>query len=226
MILVALAGLLSGCDRDAGAPAADAPRPSPSSETPATSPSPAVVAQAQCVGTIRFNGRTYHGWGDLVWDPKATGRVETGTGRAADCERDGPPVEVAELADLPMSRAVLVEGLLYVRDDLPFPEFARRWVVPAQCKTEGSFQLRGGWLGVEPGSQLRPPYWITLHVDDGPSEYLGATIEIRVTDTTRPSLTRGDLKAVLWKGGSLDVRARCDPPHFVATGFPSSADQE
>ena len=118
VVAVAAAALLGGCGQGGdGTPPDD----------PAGGGAVAGEAAA-CAALVEYRGHTYDGHGELRRDPATTGRV--GTGTAPGCDDGGGSieartVEVAELADLPMSRALLVDGTLYVRSDRPFPASAR-----------------------------------------------------------------------------------------------------
>lgn len=184
-----------------------------------------------CASVLRYAGHTYIGHGELLRDPATTGRTDVGTapgcddGNGASPERD---VEVTELVELPMDRAVLVSGTLFIREDLPFPVAARAWFTSPDCATAGAFELRGDWLGVT-GPQrprfdgdLRPPYRVRLHVDEGPAKYIGTTIRIRATAATDPTLGPDDVKTSLWEGGGLVAQVRCDDGEFRAVSLAST----
>ncbi|HLN76829.1 MAG TPA: hypothetical protein VK204_07250 [Nocardioidaceae bacterium] len=183
-----------------------------------------------CAALLVYDGHRYTAHGELRRDPATTGRV--GSGVAPGCDDGGGAtrdrrVEVAELADLPKDRAVLVEGELYVRADQPFPEAARAWFVAPRCGTSREFELRGDWLSVQGPNRprfdgdLRPPYRLGVHVTDGPDEYVGATIQIRATETTHPVLGPKDVKTSLWKGGGVIAQVRCEAGHFIASSLTS-----
>jgi hypothetical protein len=186
---------------------------------------------AQCAALLEYDGHRYTGHGELKRDPDTTGRVESATALGCDDGNGVAPdrqVEAAELADVPVDRALLVQGTLYVRVDRPLPEAARAWFVPPACDRDGAFELRGDWLSVkgmhEPGfdGDLRPPYRVVVHVDDGPPKYVGTTIAIRATADTDPSLGPKDVKGSLWEGGGLTAQVHCVGGGFVATGLTST----
>lgn len=189
--------------------------------------------ESACPALLDYHGRRYIGHGDLKRDPATTGRVDTGTVPACDDGNGATParqMRVAELADVPQRRAVLVEGSLYVRTDLPFPEAARVWFVPPRCSTGGQFELGGDWLSVEGphrprfDGDLRPPYRVDVHVNRGPQQYLGTTISIRATKHTEPALGPRDVKTALWEGGGLNAKVRCVNHAFEATSMTSTPD--
>lgn len=137
-------------------------------------------------------------------------------------------MEVAELVDIPMTRAVLVRGTLYVRSDLPFPTPARAWFVAPSCRTPGAFRLRGDWLSVEGPHEprfdgdIRPPYRLGIHVTEGPRAYRGTTVQVCATEHTHPALGPPDVKRSLWGGGKLVARVRCEDDRFIAEALVST----
>ena len=186
---------------------------------------------AGCAALLEYDGHRYAAHGELKRDPDTTGRFESATALGCDDGNGEAPdrqVEATELADVPADRALLVEGTLYVRVDRPLPEAARAWFVAPACDREGAFEVRGDWLSVkgthEPrfDGDLRPPYRVVVHVDDGPPELVGATIGIRATADTDPSLGPRDVKGSLWEGGGLVAQVRCDGGTFVATALTST----
>ncbi len=187
---------------------------------------------ASCAAEIEYDGRTYLGHGELKREPATTGRVERGTrpgcddgGGASGEER----VQVAELADVPMARAVLVNGSFYVARDEPFPEQARPWFRAPRCDSEAPFELTGDWVSVQGprrarfDGDLRTPYRAGVRVTDGPDSYLRTMIEVHATDETDPLLGPRDVKTALWRaGGQLIAEIECDGGRFRATSLRST----
>ena len=176
-------------------------------------------SDASCAALLEYDGDEYGGHGDLKRQPATTGRVETGVAPGCDDGNGEAPdrqVRVAELADLPMDRAVLVEGSLYVRTDLPFPESARPWFVPPSCHTRGSFELQGDWISVQGPKEprfdgdLRMPYRLGVRVTGGPVEYRETTIQVHVDERTAPTLGPDDVNTSLWEGGGVVAEMRCE----------------
>lgn len=190
---------------------------------------PGAEGGGSCAATLEYDGGTYTGHGELKRDPATTGRVGRGVLPSCDDDNGGSPdeeVEVAGLADLPESRGVLVNGTVYLRDGLPFPESIRSWFRSPRCRTEGTFRLQGDWLGVrgpEPryDGEMRTPYRLEVHVTEGPEDYVGTTLQIRGTDDTNPGLGPDDVKTSLWEGGQVVADARCDGKGFLAIGLTS-----
>ncbi len=188
-------------------------------------------SEALCASLLEYDGHRYNGHGELKRDPATTGRVDAGTALGCDDGNGAAPdrqVQVAELADVAMDRAVLVEGTVYVRSDLPFPKTARAWFVAPACDSDRRFELRGDWLSVKSphrprfDGDLRPPYRLGVHVTGGPDEYVGATIQVHVTERTDPALGSKDVKTSLWEGGGVVAQVQCEDGDFLANGLTST----
>lgn len=222
--LVLAGWLLVGCGQDADPPGtAGSPAGSPGEPRGGT----AVTQSALCSAELEYAGHRYVGHGDLVRDPATTGRVETGTATGDGCDLSRE-VEVAELADILMGRAVLAEGTVYVRADRPFPAAARTWFSPVRCASDGKLELSGKWLGVRSpraaasDGDLRPPFDVEVHVTEGPADLLDARIRIRATEETDPSLGATDVEDSLWEDGDLAAVVRCQDGTFTATSLTST----
>lgn len=180
---------------------------------------------ASCAALLEYAGHVYSGYGDLVRDPATTGRVDDGVlpgcddGNGATADE---PAKVSELAGIPMARAVLVGGQLYVRRDRPFPEAARIWFQRPECEGRSAFELRGRWLTVQGprkvrfDGDLRAPYRLDVHVTRGPQQYVGTTVTVHADEKTDPGLGPRDVKSSLWRGGTVTAEVRCDDGRFVA----------
>jgi len=134
-------------------------------------------SDAACPDIVAYDGQTYWGHGDLARLPATTGRTDDGVRDGCDDGNGAEPdrrVRVEELADLPLERAFIANGQVYVRRDLPFPESIREWFVSPACTGEAPTELTGRWVGVisphKPrfDGDLRPPYRATMWVEDGP----------------------------------------------------------
>jgi hypothetical protein len=187
--------------------------------------------EASCAALLDFAGHRYSGHGDLMREPATTGHTASGVAPGCDDGNGAAPhrtVDVQELADVPMDRAVLVEGTIYVRTDTPLPEETRTWFEQPTCRTEGSFELRGTWLSVrgphEPrfDGDLRPPYRLEMHVRTGPPDYARTTVTVRATADTDPLLGRKDVKTSLWEGGDVIAQVTCQDDRFVASALAST----
>lgn len=186
---------------------------------------------SSCAALIDYAGHRYAAHGELVRTPDTTRRTDSATAPGCDDGNGAAParqVKVAELVDIPRSRAVLVAGELYVRVDRPFPEEAREWFQAPRCRTRGHFEIGGEWIDVQEDDRrrvdgdLRPPYRVGVRVTDGPRDYVGTTIAIRATTGTEPDLDRDDLRTSLWEGGGVQATVHCVAGTFVATALTST----
>ncbi|HEU4568189.1 MAG TPA: DUF6281 family protein [Marmoricola sp.] len=91
------------------------------------------VASASCAAAVRYDGHLYLGQRPLAHEPATTGRLvdavlpgcdDTGGQTAAEPDEK---VQVAELADVPITTAFLWQGSVYVRDGQELPAAARAW---------------------------------------------------------------------------------------------------
>jgi len=186
---------------------------------------------ADCADLVRFDGRLYEGYGELQRTPPTTGAAGTATRLGCD-DGNGPSAEedidVVRLRDVPLDRAFLSHGQLYVRDDLDFPAAARGWFEPTTCSEPGPFELTGRWLGVESSRKvrsdgdIRPPYRVTAWVSDGPAAYVGTRVTVHADRHTDPRLGPDDVKASLWQGGDVTAAVHCEQGRFVADGLTTS----
>jgi predicted small secreted protein len=190
-----------------------------------------VGSGASCAAMINYRGHSYWGGGELRRDPARTGRLVTGA--IPGCDDTGgqlpPPspesVQVAELADVPLRTALWWAGTVYVRTGRQLPAWTRLWFRAPRCLLARTFSLRADWLGVtgpnEPrfDGDLRPPYRLSVHVTDGPEEYVGATVQVHADTATEPGLGPVDVKASLWKGGEVTARVRCVDGRFRAVSL-------
>lgn len=200
-------------------------------EAPAPSGASAADFDASCASLIEYDGARYAGHGELRRDPALTGRTDEGTVASCDDGEGDTGVEsavVEELVDLPLSRAFLSGGTVFLRQDRPFPEEIRDWFRPPGCEHEGDLALTGTWVGVRTtravrfDGDLRPPYVVEMHVDDGDDAYLGATLDVRATDLTDPALGPDDVRSSLWEGGDVRAVVRCEDGRFLATSLTST----
>lgn len=190
-----------------------------------------VAESSDCAATLVHDGRTYLGSGDLRREPEVTGRslpaVLPGCddiGERSGAEEDAP-VRAEELVGVDSGTAVLVDGSLYVREGRDLPAHARRWFRAPLCRTPGTFELTGDWLGVT-GSRrvrfdgdIRPPYRLEVRVTSGPARYVATTVQVRATATTDPALTPADVATSLWQDGQVTASVRCSDGHFEALGL-------
>ena len=183
---------------------------------------------ADCADLVRYDGHRYHGHGELQRAPATSGAAGTATRMSCD-DGNGPSpeedIDVVELRDVPLDRAFLSHGQVYVRDDLDLPEAARAWFEPTRCERAEPFELTGRWLGVESqrkvrsDGDIRPPYRITLWVTAGPPAYVDTQVAVHADGHTDPQLGPDDVKGSLWEGGEVIARVHCEEGRFVADGI-------
>lgn len=170
---------------------------------------------ASCAALLEIDGVRYLGHGDLRRRPQTTDRrVEVVVPSCDDTGgRDEAVPERAasaqELVGVPVGRAVMMDGALYLRRGTDLPPAARAWFEPVTCDHPGD-------------GDLRPPYRLDIAVDVGPAAYVGATVTIQVSADTRPALGPDDVRATLWTGGSVTTRVRCAGDRFTALSVRSS----
>ena len=177
--------------------------------------------EASCAAAVELDGVTYWGTGELRRTPGTTGRTLSAV--LPGCDDSGgqddvvgdEAVEVEELTGLDPGVAVLFHDSIYVRDGEDLPPAARAWFRAPRCSTAEDFEVTADWLGVtgpeKPRSDgdLRPPYRLEVRVTEGPEQYVGTTITLRVTPATDPALSPADVEASLWEGGQVVATVRC-----------------
>ncbi len=184
---------------------------------------------ASCAAVLDRDGARYVGHGDLKRDPATSGRMVDAVVPGCDDTGGQDPdpigdehVRVAELAGVPLDTAVLYNGSVYVREGSELPAEARPWFTAPDCARSGEFELTGDWIGVTSkhkprfDGDLRPPYRLELHVEDGPEEYVGSTVRLRATAETDPRPGAPEVKASLWDTEPLVATVRCDGARFRA----------
>jgi len=189
------------------------------------------TASASCVAVIVYDGHSYWGQGGLKRDPPTTGRLIGAvlpgcddTGGQLPAEPDAR-VQIAELADVPISTAFLWQGTVFVRRGHGLPAVSRPWFRAPRCTTDGRFGLTGDWLGVtgphKPrfDGDIRPPYRLEVHVVDGPKEYVGATVHVRADAGTDPVLGPRDVASSLQHGRQVVARVDCVDGQFHAVSL-------
>ncbi|KRE94060.1 hypothetical protein ASG76_11720 [Nocardioides sp. Soil774] len=172
---------------------------------------------------------TYIGIGGLLRDPEVTGEeVEAVMPGCNDTGGEMPPEETVTaqvLTEIGSDTALLFNGDVYVREGREAPEQLRYWRTAPKCSTEGTFELAGTWLGVQGphkpqyDGDIQLPYRITVHVDEGPDEYVKTQITVHADISTSPALGPDDVKSSLWTGGTVTAQVRCDGDTFAATAL-------
>jgi hypothetical protein len=184
--------------------------------------------EAACADLVRYDGHRYTGSGELQRMPATSGPAGTATRLACDDGNGAAPEEdiaIEELREVPLDRAFLSHGQLYVRQDLDFPEQARAWFETTTCQETDPFDVTGQWWGVESRREvrfdgdIRPPYRITAWVTDGPAAYVETKVTVHATRATDPQLGPEDVKRSLWEGGDVTAHVHCEDGRFVADGL-------
>jgi hypothetical protein len=191
-------------------------------------------ASASCAAVLRVDGATYLGIGGLRRDPAVTGEeVEAVMPGCNDTGGEAPPDEFVSaqvLSEVDSDTAILFDGAVYVRDGSEAPEQLTYWRTAPTCDTDGTFELSGGWLGVqgphkpEHDGDIQLPYRISMHVDEGPEEYRGAQITVRADTSTSPALGPEDVESSLWTGGTVTAQVQCDGAQFEAIALTAVED--
>ena len=184
---------------------------------------------ASCVAMVVYDDHAYYGRGQLQRDPETTGRVVSGTmpgcNDTGGTDEPAEAVALEELSDVPIETAVLFHDAVFVREGAQLPASTQGWFDVPTCQTEGEFDLTGDWLGVETTKKvrfdgdIRLPYTVELRVTDGPSEYLGATLQVFALESTSPSLTSDDVMNSLRQGGQVRAVTACNGTHFEAVSL-------
>jgi len=184
-----------------------------------------------CAAVIVHDGQLYLGTGGMKRDPATTGRLVDGVVPGCDDSGGQLPtdpdqhVKVEELADVPVSTAVLWQDVVYVRRGAELPVQARTWFRAPKCASSNGFELTADWIGVTSprrarfDGDLRPPYRLEVHVVNGPRAYVGATIHVRADAATRPGLSPRDVRSSLVHGGQVVARVDCVDGQFHATSL-------
>jgi hypothetical protein len=181
---------------------------------------------ASCAAVIVHDGHTYWGTAPVKRDPDTTGRLVNGVRPACDDtsgqETAGPAehVKVAELAGVPITTAFLWHTTVFVRRGSDLPAGTRPWFHAPRCRSAGDFNMTADWLGVTAphkprfDGDIRLPYRLELHVVDGPSPYVGATLQVHADRATDPALGPRDVTTSLWHGGQVAARVDCVDGRF------------
>lgn len=190
-----------------------------------------VEANGVCASMAFFDGHRYVGRTAVV-DP-APGAV-VGEARLPGCNDQGqasaPPDELIEVARLPgvdpsvAFVAARFPEIIYTRSDvatLP-PTVAEFFAAPGCSEEDVPIRTEGIWLGIigadgETELDLVPPYdVIVLVARSSAPRYVNAELTVRVSPSLGSPLTREDVEASLWEGGSVQIVSRCDGERFIA----------
>lgn len=192
----------------------------------------AVGGAGACAFVATFHGHRYTGLAVQV-APVAGRRLgaahtppcnDTGGSLPTD---PGQRLPVAELPGVPSSVALVVVGMddtLLVRHPKRLPDQVRRLLHAPRCADSDSpLTLEGPWTGIlqangETEVDLAPPYDVTLRVARSSApRYMRALIDVRVTQQLGRPISRRDIRASLWKGGTIALTATCSGGRYMAT---------
>jgi hypothetical protein len=192
-------------------------------------------AAASCVLAVTYDGHTYVAIGVEV--APVEGKLLLGA-TIPPCNDTGDLSEPEELEEVTLAElpgvspvvAVLLHGrddVVLVRDDVDhdaLPPGIRQLLRSPRCHAgDEPIELEGPWLGIVTPDEateddLVPPYDLEMSVDRSSAQrYERARLTIRVpSDLGRP-LTRNDLRASLWEGGTISLTVACDGRDYVAS---------
>jgi hypothetical protein len=184
--------------------------------------------EASCALVVRYQGQTYGGVGVEV-APREGKRL--GTGVLPGCEEGEPDeeIEVAEIEGVPPEIALVWHkdfGTVFIseRVDRLAPELKRFMNAPKCDPHDEPIDLAGPWLGIlgadgENEVGMVPPYDLEFFVQETTtSRYERAFLTVRVPEHLGRPLTRGDLRASLWEGGTIELTVGCRDGRYVAEG--------
>jgi hypothetical protein len=189
------------------------------------------VGSGSCAFVAHFRGGSYEGRTVVVEPPIGESLGEAVLppcdDTAADDPGDGERIPVKRVPGIDPGVAVVWEGRpsrLLIRagvEPLP-PELQRYFERPVCDPATEPIMLHGTWTGiVQPDEttelDLEPPYDLELSVLVASDRaYEGADLVVRVPQSAGRLISKKDVRTSLWKGGSIDVTARCDGPRFIA----------
>jgi hypothetical protein len=189
------------------------------------------AGDASCALVVRFQGAVYEGLSVEVspseGDSLGSGVLpacEDGHGASADEE-----IELAEIEGVSPDIAVSWSGrwdVVLVRRGVALPpEIDRLRRAPACEPRAAPIELSGPWDGIlgadgKTEVDLEPPYDVFLVVEEtSEPRYERAYLTVRVPPALGTPITRDDIRASLWEGGTIALRVRC----FRDGGFVAEA---
>jgi hypothetical protein len=189
---------------------------------------------ASCIFLAKYQGREYTNLGVRI--VPVAGRL-LGVAVLPGCrdtgQRQTPPSERIPVAELPgvSSDIALVwvtgdgavdRNELLIRMGIEqLPARVRRLMETPTCEpADEPIELAGPWLGIHDQDRteldLLPPYQLDMLVDQASSErYERAYLTIEVPKSLGQPLTRGDVAASLWEGGTISTTIKCQGGRFV-----------
>jgi hypothetical protein len=197
----------------------------------------AAVAAAGCQGEVESGGDVQSGDASCALTVGPREGEPVGTGVLPACgDEDDEEIELAEIEGVSPDVALSWPGrwdIVLVRRGVELPPEVERLRQAPICKPrDARVELSGPWdgiLGADRNTErdLEPPYDLYLFVDEASEpRYERAYLTVRVPAALGKPITRDDMEASLWEGGTIALRARCaDDGGFVAedvAAFPPS----
>lgn len=183
------------------------------------------AASASCASQLRFDGRSYHGWGDPVRSARPGPTLGSGTVPGCDAEA-GRPVTVSTLPGAEPQEAVLADGSVWLATGVrQVPEAVAVLEEPVPCTRGGSWTVSGHWVSVsgpmpEADFRIALPFTARIEADAGeglPLERFSSVIvPARVTARTVGGTDFELTRAALGGGARVEVEVRCVDGRFVA----------
>ena len=183
-----------------------------------------------CAFIVYFRGHAYDARGVEQAPPE--GRA-IGEARLPGCDdtNDGESepdemIPVARLRGASPNVALVWRGstdTVFVRQGHDPPRAVRRVEDAPPCDgRDAPIDLTGPWLGILGADEkteldMKPPYDLEMFVEDASTRrYEDVHLTVRVPRSAGEPLTRADVKASLWEGGTIHIEASCDAGRFVA----------
>jgi Family of unknown function (DUF6281) len=212
LLALALAVALSGCGDKVED---DVLKPAGSSNRAGS------AGDASCALLVRFRGAVYEGLNVEVapseGDSLGSGVLpacDDGHGASADEE-----IELAEVEGVSPDIAVSWPGrwdVVLVRRGVALPpEIEGLRKAPSCEPRDAPIELSGPWDGIlgadgETELDLEPPYDVYVIVDEASEpRYERAYLTVRVPRSLGKPITRDDIRASLWEGGTIAARVHC-----------------
>jgi hypothetical protein len=183
-----------------------------------------------CSFTVYFHGHAYDAQGVEQAPPEGRPIGEARLPGCDDTNDDQPEpdemIPVARLRGASPRVALVWRGSIdtvFVRQGHDPPRAVRRVEDAPLCDVRDSpIALTGTWLGILGADEkteldMEPPYDLDLFVEDASTRrYEDVHLTVRVPQSAGKPLTRADVKASLWEGGTIHIEAECKAGRFVA----------
>jgi hypothetical protein len=174
---------------------------------------------ASCALVVRYRGVLYEG---RTLQVVASEGRKLGSGVLPACDDGGgeyaaEKIELAEIEGVSPTIAVVWAGqpeAVFIRHGAEPPPEIELLFRPPECDPRDEpVDLSGPWLdivGTDGTGDPEPPYSLELFVSvSSLPRYEGAFLTVSVPASLGTPLTRADVMASLWEGGTISVSARC-----------------